>query len=115
MMAVFHSREEKAFFSSGLRCLSSGLKYAIPGAVLTWLWLRRGAAQSPKLMGATIGGVAGVIGGTGLGGHCPHLKLYHILGWPLGGVLLTAFGGPGPGAAAGGGGEWGPSPTPGPD
>jgi hypothetical protein len=93
MMTVFCSRQEKAFVSSGLRCLSSGLKYAIPGAVLTWLWLRRGAAQSPKLMGATIGGFAGLIGVTVLEVHCPNLNLYHILVWHLGVLLLSALGG----------------------
>ena len=106
MMAVFHSREEKAFFSSGLRCLSSGLKYAIPGAVLTWLWLRRGAAQSPKLMGATIGGFAGLIGVTVLEVHCPNLNLYHILVWHLGVLLLSALGGLALGAAVEVVGKW---------
>jgi hypothetical protein len=60
---------------------------------LTWLWLRRGAAQSPKLMGATIGGFAGLIGVTVLEVHCPNLNLYHILVWHLGVLLLSALGG----------------------
>jgi hypothetical protein len=93
MMAVFHSREEKAFVSRGLWCLSSGLKYAIPGAVLTWLCLLRGAAQSPKLIGATTGGFAGLIGVTVLEVHCPNLNLYHILVWHLGVLLFSALGG----------------------
>ena len=78
--------------SSGLKCLGSGLKYAIPGAVLTWLWLRRGAAQSPKLMGVTTGGFAGLIGVTVLEVHCPNLNLYHILVWHLGVILLSVLG-----------------------
>jgi hypothetical protein len=106
MMAVFHSREEKAFVSSGLWCLSSGLKYTIPGAVLTWLWLRRGAAQSPKLMGATTGGFAGLIGVTVLEVHCPNLNLYHILVWHLGVILLSALGGLALGAAVEVVGKW---------
>ena len=106
MMAVFHSREEKAFVSSGVWCLSSGLKYAIPGAVLTWLWLRRGAAQSPKLMGATIGGFAGLIGVTVLEVHCPNLNLYHILVWHLAVLLLSALGGLALGAAVEVVGKW---------
>ena len=106
MMAVFHSREEKAFVSSGLWCLSSGLKYTIPGAVLTWLWLRRGAAQSPKLMGATTGGFAGLIGVTVLEVHCPNLNLYHILVWHLGVILLSALGGLVVGAAVEVVGKW---------
>ena len=106
MMAVFYSREEKAFVSNGLRCLSSGLKYAIPGAILTLLWLRRGAAQSPKLMGATIGGFAGLIGVTVLEVHCPNLNLYHILVWHLGVLLLSALGGLALGAAVEVVGKW---------
>lgn len=93
MTAVFHTREELAFVSRGLLCLNSGLKYAIPGAVLTGLWLRRGAAQSPKLMGATAGGFAGIIGVTVLEVHCPNLNLYHILVWHLGVLLLSVLGG----------------------
>jgi hypothetical protein len=99
MSAVFHSREESAFVSRGLLCLSAGLKYAIPGAVLTWLWLRRGAAQSPKLMGATAGGFAGLIGVTVLEVHCPNLNLYHILLWHSGVLLISTFGGLALGAA----------------
>jgi hypothetical protein len=99
MMAVFHSREEEAFLSSGLWCLSSGLTFTIPGAVLTWLWLRRGAAQSPKLMGASTGGFAGLIGVTVLEVHCPNLNLYHILVWHLGVILLSVLGGLALGAA----------------
>jgi len=106
MMAVFHSREEEAFVSSGLRCLSSGLKCAIPGAVLTWLWLRRGAAQSPRLMGATTGGFAGLIGVTVLEVHCPNLNLYHILVWHLGVLLLSVLGGLAVGAAVEVAGRW---------
>src|SRR5260370_22202439 len=79
MMAVFRSREEKAFVSSGLKCLSSGLKYAIPGAALTWLWLRRGAAQSPKLMGATIGGLAAPHWLSVLGDYCHNWNPNHML------------------------------------
>jgi len=99
MTALFHSGEEKAFILSGLRCLSAGLKYTIPGAVLTWLWLLRGAAQSAKLMGATIGGFAGLIGVTVLEVHCPNLNLYHILVWHLGVILLSVLGGLALGAA----------------
>jgi hypothetical protein len=106
MMAVFHSRVEKAFVSSGLLCLGAGLKYAIPGAVLTWLWLRCGAAQSPKLMGATTGGFAGLIGVTVLEVHCPNLNLYHILIWHLGALVLSVLGGLALGAAVEVVGEW---------
>jgi hypothetical protein len=99
MVAIFHVREEFAFVSRGLFCLSSGLKYAIPGALLSWLILRRGAALAPKLMGATAGGFAGLIGVTVLEVHCPNLGLYHILVWHAGVLLLSALGGVAVGAA----------------
>lgn len=99
MAAIFHVREEFAFVSRGLFCLSSGLKYAIPGALLSWLILRRGAALAPKLMGATAGGCAGSIGVTVLEIHCPNLGLYHILVWHAGVLLLSALGGVAVGAA----------------
>jgi hypothetical protein len=76
------------------------------GAVLTWLWLRRGAAQSPKLMGATTCGFAGLIGVTVLEVHCPNLNLYHILVWHLGVILLSALGGLALGAAVQVVGKW---------
>lgn len=104
--AMFRSREESAFAARGLWCLTAGLKYAIPGAMLTWLWLRRGAAQCPKLMGATTGGFAGLIGVTVLEVHCPNLNLYHILVWHLGVLLLSALGGLALGAAVEFAGRW---------
>ncbi len=99
MGAVFQSRQESAFVSKGLLCLSVGLKYAIPGALLSWLWLRRGATLFPRLMGATAGGFAGLIGITVLEVHCPNLNLYHILVWHLGVLLLSTLGGLALGAA----------------
>lgn len=99
MAAMFHVREEFTFVSRGLFCLSSGLKYAIPGGLLSWLILRRGAGLAPKLMGATAGGFAGLIGVTVLEVHCPNLGLYHILVWHVGVLLLSALGGVALGAA----------------
>ncbi len=99
MAAMFHVREEFAFVSRGLFCLNSGLKYAIPGGLLSWFILRRGEALAPKLMGATAGGFAGIIGVTVLEVHCPNLGLYHILVWHAGVLLLSALGGVALGAA----------------
>jgi hypothetical protein len=100
MAAVFQRQEEAAFVSRGLFCLRSGLKYAIPGGLLSWLILRRGAVLAPRLMGATAGGFAGLIGITVLEVHCPNLSLYHILVWHIGVLLLSALGGLALGAAA---------------
>jgi hypothetical protein len=97
--AVFHSQEESAFVVNGLRCLRGGLTYAIPGAFLFWLLLRRGAILYPKPIGATAGGLAGLIGLTVLEVHCPNLNRYHILVWHLGVILVSALGGLALGAA----------------
>src|ERR1700733_8653522 len=61
MAAVFQRQEESAFVSRGLFCLRSGLKYAIPGGLLSWLILRHGAVLAPGLMGATPGDLPGPI------------------------------------------------------
>jgi hypothetical protein len=45
--------------------------------------LRRAAALSPALMGATAGGLAGLLGLLVLEIHCPNHNLYHILVWHL--------------------------------
>jgi hypothetical protein len=97
--AVFQPKVEFAFVSNGLSCLRAGLSYAIPGALLLWLVLRRGAILSPKLTTATAGGFAGLIGLTVLEVHCPILNRYHILVWHMGVVLLSMLGGLSLGAA----------------
>ena len=91
--AVFQPKVEFAFVSNGLSCLRAGLSYAIPGALLLWLVLRRGAILSPKLTAATAGGFAGLVGLTVLEVHCPILNRYHILVWHMGVVLLSMLGG----------------------
>jgi hypothetical protein len=104
--AVFQPQVEFAFVSNGLSCLRAGLSYAIPGAILLWLLLRRGAVLSPKLAAATAGGFAGLIGLTVLEVHCPILNRYHILVWHMGVVLLSMLGGLSLGAALEGIGTW---------
>ena len=99
MVAVFQQQVEFAFVSNGLRCLRTGLTYAIPGALLLWLLLRRGAILSPKLTAATAGGFSGLIGLAVLVVHCPILNRYHILVWHMGVLLLSMLGGLALGAA----------------
>jgi hypothetical protein len=104
--AVFQGREESAFVLRGLFCLRLGLKYAVPGGLLSWLVLRRGVILAPKLMGATAGGFAGLIGITVLEVHCPNLNLYHILVWHLSALVTSALGGAMLGAAVEVVGRW---------
>jgi hypothetical protein len=90
---VFHSREESGFVSTGLTCLRIGLTCAVPGAVLFWLLLRRGAILSPGLTGTIAGGLAGLGGLMVLEVQCPNLNLFHILAWHWGATLLAMLGG----------------------
>jgi hypothetical protein len=90
---VFHSREESGFVSAGLTCLRTGLTCAVPGAVLFWLLLRRGAILSPGLTGTIAGGLAGLVGWMVLELRCPNLNLFHILAWHWGAALLAMLGG----------------------
>jgi hypothetical protein len=86
----FHRRTEPAFFADGLVCMKNGLTYAIPGVVLFWLLVRRGAMLNPKLIGAAAGGLAGLTGLTVLEINCPNLNVFHILVWHWGMVLISS-------------------------
>jgi hypothetical protein len=93
IVIVFQSREESGFVSAGLTCLRTGLTCAVPGAVLFWLLLRRGAILSPGLTGTIAGGLAGLVGLMVLEVRCPNLNLYHILAWHWGAALVAMLGG----------------------
>jgi hypothetical protein len=88
--AAFRPREETAFITSGLTCMKNGLTYSIPAAFLFWLMVRRGAILYPKLMGAAIGGLAGLTGLSVLEMNCSNLNVFHILVWHWGVVLLSS-------------------------
>jgi hypothetical protein len=91
--ALFQPRADTPYVTRGLSCLALGVAYAVPGGLLSWWWLRRGAALSPKLVGATAGGFAGLLGVTVLEIHCPNLNLYHILVWHLATLVVGVLGG----------------------
>lgn len=88
--AIFQSTAEAEFISRGLRCLNVGLLFAIAGGILCWMWLRRGAALAPKLLGVTAGAFAALMGITVLEAHCPNLNRDHILVWHLGVLVVCA-------------------------
>jgi hypothetical protein len=79
--------------------LGSGLTYSFPAALLFWMLPSRWAILYPKLMGATAGGCAGLIGLSVLEVECSNLNLDHILIWHWGVILLCAVGGLSLGAA----------------
>jgi len=98
--AAFRPREEPGFVANGIGCMKNGLTYAIPAAFLFWLLVRRGAILYPKLIGAAIGGLGGLIGLTVLEINCPNLNVFHILVWHWGVVFLSSAAGALLGAAA---------------
>lgn len=94
---LFHDPSIDHFVPVGLACLATGLLYAVPAALLSWVVVRRGAAMDPSAAGL----VAGVLGGlAGLGMlelHCPNFEVAHLLVWhiavvPLAGALGALVG-----------------------
>ncbi len=93
MAEVFQPAQESAFVRHGLVCFQVGMLFAIPAAFLFALLLRRGAALSPLLTGATAGGLAGLVGLTVLEIHCPNLNVYHIVVWHVSVTLVCVVAG----------------------
>ncbi|MGH9818282.1 MAG: NrsF family protein, partial [Candidatus Acidiferrales bacterium] len=88
---LFQPPAESGFVSTGLACFTIGIAYSASAALLLWLMVRRGAWLAPKLAGATVGTLAGLMGLSVLEIHCPNLNLYHIMTWHLGAVAVTAL------------------------
>jgi hypothetical protein len=91
--ATFRPQADPAFVENGLTCTKNGLTYSIPGALLFWLLVRRGAILFPKMIGAAVGGLAGLIGLSVLEMNCTNLDVYHILVWHGGVVLISSVAG----------------------
>ena len=77
--AEFFNQQETAFAQDSLVCFRAGMMFAIPTAFCLRIVLRRGAALSPALTGATAGGLAGLAGLAVLEIHCPNMNVYHIV------------------------------------
>lgn len=84
LAALFEVRHSGRFIRDGIPCFEAGIPYALPGAILFWLILRRGAMLSPRATGVICGALAGLIGVSVLEIHCSNFDLRHILVWHLG-------------------------------
>ncbi len=93
MSVMFRSEQESAFVRHGLVCFRTGMSFAIPAAFLFALLLRRGAALSPLLTGATAGALAGLVGLAVLEIHCGNLNVYHIVVWHVSVTLVCVVAG----------------------
>lgn len=78
------------FFSAGIACLLTGLLYALPAGLLSWLLLRRGFAVNPVSAGLVAGMLAGLAGLGMLELHCPNFQAAHILVWHTAVVPISA-------------------------
>lgn len=93
MTVIFRPAPESAFVQQGLGCFKTGMMFAIPAAFLFALLLLRGAVLSPALLGATAGGLAGLVGLGVLEIHCPNLNVYHIVVWHVSVTLVCVVAG----------------------
>jgi len=93
LVVTFRPRGELAFVKTGLACVRRGLTYSIPAAFLFWLLLRRGAILFPKLIGAAVGGLAGLAGLSVLELNCPDVNVFHVVVWHWGVVLISTAAG----------------------
>jgi hypothetical protein len=93
MTFIFRPAQESAFVRRGLVCFGTGMLFAIPAACLFALLLRRGAALSPLLTGASGGGLAGLVGLAVLEIHCGNLNVYHIVVWHVSVILVCVVAG----------------------
>ena len=93
MALLFPWQSSPAFALEGWPCLLGGLGMAVPGALLLWLVVRRGAPLSVTAMGATLGATAGLLSVTVLQFRCPHQEASHLLVWHAGVLALTTASG----------------------
>jgi hypothetical protein len=87
---LFRDYRTAHFFSAGVACLVTGLLYAIPAGLLSWLLLRRGFAVNPVSAGLVAGMLAGFAGLAMLELHCPNFQAAHILVWHIAVVPVSA-------------------------
>ncbi len=79
--SVFRDYHTDHFVSAGIACLLTGLLYAVPAALLSWLVLWRGFSVSPVSAGCVAGTLAGLAGVGMLELHCPNFEAAHVLVW----------------------------------
>lgn len=87
---LFHDYRVERFVSAGIACLMTGLLYAIPAGLLSWLLLRRGVSLNSVSAGFVAGTLAGLAGVGMLELHCPNFEAAHVLVWHTAVVPLSA-------------------------
>jgi hypothetical protein len=80
---LFRDYATHNFFAAGVACLLTGLLYAVPAALISWLVLRRGFAVDPVTAGFSAGLLGGLAGVAMLELHCPNFEAAHVLVWHI--------------------------------
>jgi len=80
----FQYERDPHFVRDGMNCITAGLPYALPAAILFSLLLWRGAVMHPRVAGATAGMLAGLVGTSILEVHCTNRDVWHIVLWHFG-------------------------------
>jgi hypothetical protein len=93
IVVSFQPREERSFVATGVICMKNGLAYSVPAALLLWMLLRRGAVLFPKVTGAAVGGLAGLVGMSVLEVNCVNVNVFHVLVWHWGVILIGSLAG----------------------
>jgi hypothetical protein len=91
--SAFQPTQEVGFITNGLACIKTGLTDSLAAGFLLLLLLRRGAARSPSVFGATAGGLGGLSGLSVLELTCSNVDLFHVLAWHCSEVLICASAG----------------------
>jgi hypothetical protein len=87
---LFRDYSVEQFVPIGVSCLLTGMKHAIPAALLAWLIVRRGFAVNPVAAGLAAGALGGVAGVGMLELHCPNFETAHLLVWHTAVIPLSA-------------------------
>jgi hypothetical protein len=90
---VFRDYHTDHFVAAGIACLLTGLLIAIPTALLSWAFLRRGFALNPVAAGVAGGALAGLSGVAMLELHCANFQTLHVLVWHTAVVPVSAAAG----------------------
>ncbi len=90
---LFHDYTTTDFMTAGIACLTTGLIWAVPAALLALAWLRRGWVVNPVAAGVAAGALAGLAGLALLELQCTNFEAFHILLWHVLVVPLSAAAG----------------------
>jgi hypothetical protein len=78
---MFRDYHTTHFLSEGIACLLTGVLFALPAGVLSWLLLRGGFAVNPVSAGLIAGTLSGLAGLGMLELHCDNFQAAHLLLW----------------------------------